>query len=41
MPNSLDPDQYRHFISPDLDPKCLQRLSADNTMKELRAEQLY
>ena len=28
--NSLDPDQDRRFVSPDLGPNCLQRLSADN-----------
>ena len=28
--NSLDPDQARHFVGPDLAPKCLQRLSADD-----------
>ena len=28
--NSLDPDQARHYVGPDLDPNCLQRLSADN-----------
>ena len=28
--NSLDPDQDRHFVSPDLGPDFLQRLSADN-----------
>ena len=28
--NSLDPDQDRHFVSPDLCPNFLQRLSADN-----------
>ena len=28
--NSLDPDQARHFVRPDLGPNCLQRLSADN-----------
>ena len=28
--NSLDPDQARHFVGPDLGPKCLQRLSADD-----------
>ena len=27
--NSLDPDQARHFVGPDLGPNCLQRLSAD------------
>ena len=26
--NSLNPDQARHFVRPDLGPKCLQRLSA-------------
>ena len=29
--NSLDPDQARHFVGPDLDPNCLQRTSADDT----------
>ena len=29
--NSLDPDQARHLVGPDLGPKCLQRLmSADD-----------
>ena len=28
--NSLDPDQARCFVGPDLGPICLQRLSADN-----------
>ena len=27
MSNSLDPDQTRHFIEPDLGLNCLQRLS--------------
>ena len=27
---SLDPDQDRHFVGPDLGPNCLQRLSADD-----------
>ena len=26
--NSLDPDQDRHFVGPDLGPNCLQRLSS-------------
>ena len=30
MSNSLDPDQARHFVGPDLGPNCLQLLSADN-----------
>ena len=29
--NSLDLDQARHFVGPDLAPNCLQRLSADDT----------
>ena len=29
MSNGLDPDQNQHSVSPDLGPKCLQRLSAD------------
>ena len=28
---SLDPDQARHFVGPDLGPNCFQRLSADDT----------
>ena len=31
MSDRLDPDQARHFVGPDLDPICLQRLSADDT----------
>ena len=38
MSNSLDPDQARHFVGPDLIhnvgpdliPNCLQRLTVDN-----------
>ena len=30
MSNSLDPNQARHFVGPDLGPKGLQRLSADD-----------
>ena len=29
--NSLDPDQARRSVGPDLGPNCLQRLSADDT----------
>ena len=29
--NGLDQDQARHYVGPDLDPNCLQRLSADDT----------
>ena len=31
MSNSSDSDQARHLVGPDLDPNCLQRLSADGT----------
>ena len=30
--NSLDPDQVRHYVGPDLGPNCSQRLSTDNKM---------
>ena len=29
--DSLDLDQARHFVGPDLGPNCLQKLSADDT----------
>ena len=29
--NSLDPDQARRFVGPDLGSNCLQKLSADDT----------
>ena len=29
--NSLNPDQSRHIVRPDLGPYCLQSLSADDT----------
>ena len=32
--NSLDPDQARHFVGPDLGPNYLQRLSADDTSRQ-------
>ena len=38
--NSLDPDQARHFVGPDLGPNCSQRLSADIGGKELNTKQL-
>ena len=33
--NSLDPDQARHIVWPDLGPNCLQCLSADNTSRQI------
>ena len=32
LSNSLDPDQARQNVGPDLGPNCLQGLSADNKM---------
>ena len=35
MSNSLDSDQARRFVGPDLGPNCLQRLSADDTRQRV------
>ena len=40
MSNSLDPDQDRHFMGPDLGLNCLQRLSADDKSPLARKELL-
>ena len=32
--NILDPDQARRFVRPDLDPNCLQKLSADDPSRQ-------
>ena len=32
MKNSLEPDQDRRCVGPDLGPNCLQRLSADDIL---------
>ena len=32
--NSLEPDQARQYVGPDLGPDCLQRLSADDTGRQ-------
>ena len=34
MSHSLDPDKAQHIVGPDLDPNCLQRLSADDTRRQ-------
>ena len=34
MSNSLDPDQARHCVGPDLGPNCYHKLSADDTRRE-------
>ena len=31
---SLDPDQAQNFAGPDLGPKCLRRLSADDARRQ-------
>ena len=31
--NSLDPDQARHYVGPDLVLNCLQKISADDTRR--------
>ena len=31
--NSLDPDQNRHFVGPNLGPNCLKGLSAEDTSR--------
>ena len=33
--HSLDPDQVRRFVGPDLVPNCLQMLSADDNSRQL------
>ena len=33
MSNSLDPDQARHFVGPDLGSNCLQKLTAEDTSR--------
>ena len=30
MSHSLDPDQFEHFVWPDLGPNCLLKLAADD-----------
>ena len=35
---SLDPDQARHFVGPDLGPNCLQRLSGSKLFARLSAD---
>ena len=35
MSNSLDPDQARHLVGPDLGPNCYQRISADDISRPI------
>ena len=32
--NSLDPDQARQIVGPDLGPNCLQKISASDTSRQ-------
>ena len=34
LSNSLDPDQARHFVEPDLVPNYLRRLAAESTVRQ-------
>ena len=38
MSNSLDPDQNRISVGPDLGPNCLQRFSADDKFRDKVSE---
>ena len=35
MSNSLDTDQARHYVGPNLGPNCLQKLSANDTRRHI------
>ena len=35
MSNSLNADQARCFVGPDLGPNCLQKLTADNNSRQI------
>ena len=35
LSNSLDPDQARRSVRPDLGPSCLQKLLADDTGRQI------
>ena len=39
--NSLDADQARLFVGPDLGPNCLQRLSPDETSSVGRCVEIW
>ena len=41
MSNSLDPDQDRRSVGPDLGPNCLQRLSAQMANVAANKERCY
>ena len=41
MSNSLDPDQDRHYVGPDLDSNCLQALSGDGISMQRVGREMY
>ena len=41
MSNGLDSDQDRCSVCPDLDPNCLQMLSADDKSRPARKESVF
>ena len=41
VPNSLDPDQARRFVGPDLGPNCLQRQSTVGTSRQRVEEKVH
>ena len=41
MSNSLDPDQARLFVRPDLGPNCWPRLSADDSGRQRVLAYMY
>ena len=40
MSNSLERDQARHSVGPDLGPNCLQRSAADDKIHRSQAKSL-
>ena len=41
MSNSLDPDQARHFVWPDLGPNCLQKYQQMTMVGRVNYTRLY
>ena len=39
MSNSLDPDQAQSLVGPDLGPNCSQKISADDTSRQLKCRE--
>ena len=34
----MDPDKAQHFVRPDVEPICLQKLSADDISRQIYSE---